>query len=122
MRLLRIDEQGWVTPVQFTSSKIPQYAILSHRWEQDEDQEVLLKDLTGDSVLAKAKKGCRKLELCIQKAQDDGLRYFWIDSSCIDRSSSAELSEAITSMYRWYQNAAKCYVYLADVARSSTLR
>lgn len=34
---------------------------------------------------------------------------------CIDKTSTAELSEAINSMYRWYQKAQVCYVYLADV-------
>ena len=29
--------------------------------------------------------------------------------------SSAELSEAINSMYRWYENAQVCYAYLHDV-------
>jgi hypothetical protein len=41
--------------------------------------------------------------------------YKWIDSCCIDKSSSAELSEAINSMYKWYANAQVCYAYLSDV-------
>ncbi len=44
------------------------------------------------------------------------LKYFWIDTCCIDKSSSAELQEAITSMFRWYHNATRCYVYLSDVS------
>jgi hypothetical protein len=35
---------------------------------------------------------------------------------CIDKSSSAELSEAINSMYRWYRNSTSCCIYLADVS------
>ena len=45
------------------------------------------------------------------------MQYFWIDTCCIDKSNSSELQEAINSMFRWYHNAAKCYVYLADVSR-----
>ncbi len=44
-----------------------------------------------------------------------GYLYIWIDSCCIDKTSSAELSEAINSMYTWYQNAAVSYAFLADV-------
>ncbi len=45
----------------------------------------------------------------------DGVRYIWIDTCCIDKSSSAELSEAINSMYRWYEESVVCYAYLEDV-------
>jgi hypothetical protein len=42
----------------------------------------------------------------------------WIDSCCIDKSSSAELSEAINSMFQWYKNAQVCYAYLSDVSEN----
>ena len=45
----------------------------------------------------------------------DGLSHAWIDTCCIDKSSSAELSEAINSMYTWYEVAQVCYAYLEDV-------
>ncbi len=48
----------------------------------------------------------------------EGLEYIWIDTCCIDKSSSAELSEALNSMYPWYQKAQICYAYLADVPAS----
>ncbi|KAI1786213.1 HET-domain-containing protein [Ganoderma leucocontextum] len=48
-------------------------------------------------------------------ARVSGFRYIWIDSCCIDKSSSSELSEAINSMHLWYAKAALCYAYLADV-------
>jgi len=47
---------------------------------------------------------------------NDGLLYFWIDTYCINKSDPAELSTAINSMFRWYRNATKCYVYLTDVS------
>ncbi len=87
----------------------PKYAILSHRWEDD---EVAYKDMR--KCRAEGKKGFAKIRNCAKQALEDGLDYFWIDTCCIDKSSSAELSEAINSMFRWYRDAAICYVYLYD--------
>ncbi|KAF2194001.1 HET-domain-containing protein, partial [Zopfia rhizophila CBS 207.26] len=64
----------------------------------------------------KSKVGYGKIRFCGRQAANDGLQYFWVDTCCIDKSSSAELSEAINSMFRWYHDAAKCYVYLSDVS------
>jgi hypothetical protein len=60
-----------------------------------------------------------KLHFCAHQAAKDGLHYFWVDTCCIDKSSSAELTEAINSMFAWYRDAARCYVYLSDVSTSS---
>ena len=43
-----------------------------------------------------------------------GYRLLWIDSCCIDKQSSAELSEAINSMFQWYSLASVCLAYLPD--------
>ena len=67
------------------------------------------------------KAGYRKIEFCTTQAARDGLQFSWVDTCCIDKSSSAELSEAINSMFRWYHDAAECYVYLPDVSFSSPL-
>jgi len=67
------------------------------------------------SPAAKLKAGYTKIERCCDQAVGDGFEYVWIDTCCIDKSSSAELSEAINSMYMWYKNAKVCYAYLADV-------
>ena len=91
---------------------IPPYAILSHTWK--EGQEVTFKDLVDGT--GKRKAGHDKIRFCAQQAERDGLHYFWVDTCCIDKSNHTELQEAINSMYRWYQNAAKCYVYLSDVS------
>ncbi|KAF2647145.1 HET-domain-containing protein, partial [Lophiostoma macrostomum CBS 122681] len=93
---------------------IPPYAILSHTWKEGE--EVTFKDLTDGTGQKRA--GYEKIRFCGQQAERDGLQYFWVDTCCIDKSSSAELSEAINSMFRWYRDAAKCYVYLSDVSVS----
>ena len=68
-----------------------------------------LKSIWGDPELS-----CKIWHAC-DVAQKNGYRYIWIDSCCIDKSSSSELSEAINSMYKWYGLAAVCYTYLADV-------
>ncbi|KAI1278999.1 heterokaryon incompatibility protein-domain-containing protein [Xylaria sp. FL0933] len=95
---------------EFHGNRIPRYAILSHTWDEE---EVTLQDMRGG--IAPSRKGYRKIELCCEQARFDGLPYAWIDTCCIDKQSSAELSEAINSMYRWYENATLCYAYLADV-------
>src|SRR5256714_4011235 len=91
---------------------VPRYAILSHTWGDD---EVLFQDMQGDRSVAKSKSGYKKIKNSCARAARDGFDYIWIDTCCIDKSSSAELSEAINSMYRWYHQAEVCYAYLADV-------
>jgi len=68
----------------------------------------------------KNKLGFNKIRSCGEQARQDGLRFFWVDTCCIDKSSSAELQEAINSMFRWYRNAEICYVFLADLPSGST--
>jgi Heterokaryon incompatibility protein (HET) len=114
MRLLERNSAGETSlTINFVGDEIPKYAILSHTWGADTD-EVTYKDLIDDA--GKNKPGYDKIRFCAQQAANDGLQYFWVDTCCIDKSSSAELQEAINSMFRWYQNATKCYVYLSDVS------
>ena len=63
------------------------------------------------------KLGFRKIQMCANQALSDGFVLCWIDTCCIDKSSSSELSEAINSMFRWYKNATVCYAYLSDIPR-----
>lgn len=93
------------------------YAILSHTWCNNE--EVLYRDFTTN--IGSAKKGHRKIEYLCTQAVQDGLEYAWIDTVCIDKSSSSELSESINSMFAWYRNAQMCYVYLDDVDHVSEI-
>ncbi|KAF2451020.1 HET-domain-containing protein, partial [Karstenula rhodostoma CBS 690.94] len=90
--------------------RLPPYAILSHTWG---DQEVSLSDLESDNISLKS--GFRKIEQACKQALIDGLEFVWVDTCCIDKGSSAELSEAINSMFRWYECASACYAYLEDV-------
>ncbi|KAK5657206.1 hypothetical protein OQA88_3264 [Cercophora sp. LCS_1] len=89
---------------------IPHYAILSHTWGPDEVSFRDHVDGVGPSRL-----GWSKVRDATKLANEEGFDYLWIDTCCIDKSSSAELSEAINSMFRWYRDAALCYAYLADV-------
>jgi hypothetical protein len=100
---------------EFPPNAIPPYAILSHTWGEG-DEEVKLQELGAPGVERKA--GYAKIKGCCQQAQMDGLAYAWVDTCCIDKTSSAELSEAINSMFRWYAKAEICYTYLVDVPSS----
>jgi Heterokaryon incompatibility protein (HET) len=118
MRLLRLKDNGEFSLVEFVGN-IPRYAVLSHTWGVD-DEEVTFKDLVDGA--GKSKSGYSKIRFCGKQAAKDGLQFFWVDTCCIDKSSSAELSEAINSMFRWYHNADKCYVYLSDVLIGGSVR
>jgi len=86
----------------------PQYAILSHTWDET---ELSLQDLNSGSSWSKS--GYLKVQKSCEKARIRNT-WIWIDTCCIDKSSSAELSEAVNSMYRWYEDSDVFYVYLAD--------
>ncbi|KAK3905402.1 heterokaryon incompatibility protein-domain-containing protein, partial [Staphylotrichum tortipilum] len=110
MRLLRTDTLELVEFVE----RVPPYVILSHTWGPD---EVSLEDMTLlPKAVLKKKTGYTKITGCAARAAADGYEYLWVDTCCIDKSSSAELSEAINSMYRWYQEASIAYAYMSDVS------
>ncbi|KAK3317764.1 heterokaryon incompatibility protein-domain-containing protein [Cercophora scortea] len=98
----------------FYGDDIPRYAILSHTWGKE---EVTFQDWQSLES-AKTKAGFTKIEGACRQAIRDGLEYVWVDTNCIDKSSSSELSEAINSMFAWYRNSQRCYVHLADVTES----
>ena len=107
-------------------NKVPKYAILSHTWG---DGEVTFAEMmwehSQDAIVGFAatskpanlrdKAGYQKITSFCDVAKKDGFEWAWVDTCCIDKTSSAELSEAINSMYAWYAAAAVCYVYLVDV-------
>ncbi|KAF1971156.1 HET-domain-containing protein, partial [Bimuria novae-zelandiae CBS 107.79] len=117
LRLLERKPDGAIVFRETTSSDVPAYAILSHTWGKE---EVLFQDMEANADMSKtvSKAGWRKIEFCARQAAADGLRYFWIDTCCIDKKNAVELSAAINSMFRWYQNATRCYVYLSDVLKA----
>jgi hypothetical protein len=109
---------GWTDDL--VGDQIPPYAILSHTWDE---QEVTFKDLKNhkdkEDVDAKLKGSYQKIFFCAEQAKRDSLDHFWVDTCCIDKANNTELSEAINSMFRWYKNAKKCYVYLSDVGHTT---
>ncbi|KAJ4264479.1 hypothetical protein NW762_005679 [Fusarium torreyae] len=112
MRLINVETLELESFVGELGRPIPTYAILSHVWTTE---EVSFQEMTGLQPLPEELKGYRKIVDFCAKAQVEGFEWAWIDTCCIDKTSSAELSEAINSMFQWYRNAAACYVYLDDV-------
>ncbi|KAL8365583.1 hypothetical protein RB595_004413 [Gaeumannomyces hyphopodioides] len=107
MRLIRVSD---LTLHWFGGERVPPYAILSHVWGPD---EALFGDIKNGTFRDRA--GFAKLASFCRQAAEAGYEYGWSDTCCIDKSDSAELSEAINSMFRWYQNSDVCYAYLEDV-------
>ncbi|KAL2174185.1 heterokaryon incompatibility protein-domain-containing protein [Thermothelomyces heterothallicus CBS 202.75] len=106
---------------EFHGSEIPQYAILSHTWGAE---EVTLQEVEAFARYRRSRReharhmqkaGFSKIDYACRQAIKDGYRYVWVDTCCIDKRSSAEVSEAVNSMFDWYQRAAVCYAYLEDV-------
>jgi hypothetical protein len=95
----------------FNQDETPHYVILSHTWGEE---EVSLQDMQGSHDMIKTRAGYAKIRKCCARAARDGFQYAWIDTCCIDKTNSAELSEAINSMFKWYQNTFECYAYLSD--------
>ena len=107
MRLLNVRTK---TLKEFAPDSIPPYAIFSHTWTQEE--EVTFQEMNSGQTTGK--KGLAKIVGCCRLAEAENLDYVWIDTCCIDKSSSSELSEAINSMYRWYEQATCCFAFLED--------
>ena len=118
---------------EFYDSNIPEYAILSHRWGpeeasfQDLERNLHQKERSPPFAPQKVKdpfeghEGFAKIKNCCALALKDGFEWVWIDTCCIDKKSSAELTEAINSMYAWYEDATVCYAYLVDVELQANL-
>lgn len=98
---------------EFYGDAVPSYAILSHLWV--EGQEISFREFTDLSPSATTRSGFHKIQNACEIALKDGIEWIWIDTNCIDKASSAELTEAINSMYTWYRGAEVCYAYLSDV-------
>jgi hypothetical protein len=97
---------------------VPPYAILSHTWSARETtlQEFLaIENRSWDSTQTRELASYSKINGTCEQALRDGIAYIWIDTCCIDKTSSAELDMSINSMFRWYRQAKVCYAYLSDV-------
>jgi hypothetical protein len=114
MRLLLQGGTGEFSFREFRDDEIPPYAILSHTWlAVQEGEEPTYDDLINGT--GKGKLGYEKIQFCGEQARRDGLQYFWVDTCCINKANYAELQYALNSMFCWYRNATRCYVYLSDV-------
>ncbi|THU92937.1 HET-domain-containing protein [Dendrothele bispora CBS 962.96] len=114
---------------------IPTYAILSHTWEKEEEVELKdiqdcqrLPDIQGCRNFEEAKDragwkkaGWRKIWNACKYVQQYKFEWIWIDTCCIDKTSSAELSEALNSMYKYYREGRVCIAYLSDVLNGRSM-
>jgi hypothetical protein len=120
MRLLEFFDNGDYRLTNVLSKHKPFYGILSHRWGPDGEEITYdeVKDGKRRSISEsdRGRLGFRKLQFCQQRAADEGLRYFWIDTCCINKQDQPELSHALNSMFYWYRQAIQCYVYMDDVS------
>ena len=110
MRLIHIEDGGHQLSMTEVNREVPKYAILSHTWGAE---EITIDDMRNGRRIDSG--GYRKIQECCATAAKNNYQYLWVDTCCIDKTSSAELSEAINSMYRWYEEADVCYAYLSDV-------
>jgi hypothetical protein len=103
-------------------SSVPEYVILSHRWESDEltFEDTFKTSINDPESPARNKLGFSKVSGTCALAARDGFDWVWIDTLCIDKSSSSELQEAINSMFRWYTEAQLCYAFLSDLPDESS--
>lgn len=115
MRLLNTKTLELSQP--FMSRDVPDYMILSHRWRLEEVTfEIITRiPMSDEQSPARSLKGFSKVQSACKLAREEGYEWIWIDSCCIDKSSSAELQEAINSMWRYYAEANVCIVFMDDV-------
>ncbi|KAI0466755.1 heterokaryon incompatibility protein-domain-containing protein [Xylaria cf. heliscus] len=108
-----LHSRSWEMKEFISHKQAPPYAILSHTWG---NEEVSFKDWESQQwTKFETKEGFRKIKSFCEQAAAQGFEWVWVDTCCIDKRSSAELSEAINSMFNWYKSADVCYVYLYDV-------
>lgn len=119
MRLLNVYD---LTLSDFHEPTIPSYVIASHRWTGDKAsyKDVLYRRNIESAGYKKIESFCafvrkRNADLTRIEATEPKIEWIWIDTGCINKNSSAELSESINSMFKWYSRAHECYAYLADV-------
>ncbi|KAF5647656.1 beta transducin [Fusarium tjaetaba] len=108
---MRLLDANTLEVVEFMDHSVPKYVILSHTWVTGE--EVTLQDMQDNKGMERS--GYNKIKQACALALKNCYGYAWVDTCCIDKTSSAELSEAINSMMSWYERSEICYTYLSDV-------
>lgn len=114
MRLIDTESLDMRNEVDLDAPNRPEYVVLSHTWGKD---ELSLQDF--ERGVKRDSQGWRKVEECCRLARERAIRYAWIDTVCIDKTNPMELTEAIQSMFRWYEGAQVCLAYLSDFAASA---
>lgn len=131
----KVQRQLWGLTSSDSSYETPPYAILSHRWvgrevvfgDFDTIPKERLQNVAEANPVSKTIGGIENVGdgieasiykiagACAQVRRTPGVRHIWIDTVCINKNDSRELSSALNSMFNWYENATVCYVYLYDV-------
>ncbi|TRX88010.1 hypothetical protein FHL15_011112 [Xylaria flabelliformis] len=128
MRLLHTNRPNTPELVEVSEEFAPKYAILSHTWGREEvtfqdiqafGRKQWSRTVSQTVSVIRAKPGFAKIQKAAILAAEHGYDFIWVDTCCIDKTSSAELSEAINSMFRWYKKASICYAYMEDVENGS---
>jgi hypothetical protein len=118
LRLLRTSPPLKLGEYQDNEVSNLKYTILSHRRETE---EVSFQEMMEPTDETRQKKGYQKIKHFCERVRGDGFEFAWLDTCCINKESSAELSESINSMFRWYRQAVKCYAYMTDVGSRDQL-
>jgi len=114
-----MDASAQATHIREVVSIYFRYVTLSHRWGKFEP---LLRDIDGRVIYnLDPTDGISKLQSFCQQCCRHGYSWAWSDTCCIDKESSAELQEAIGSMFSWYRLSALTMVHLADVSDAGGL-
>ncbi|EIW54528.1 HET-domain-containing protein, partial [Trametes versicolor FP-101664 SS1] len=123
MRLISTDPHLRVGHFNLPSEVDVGYAILSHVWRHSGEQPYAeVHRLAHEGAKVSDPRLSTKVRECHRLARANGLRWFWVDAPCIDQTNSAELSEAISSMYEWYAQASICFAHLPDVPPDDIIR
>lgn len=118
-RSYRLHEQA---DLPYGGNPLPQYAILSHTWLPNDSKgvsEVTYQDMKSSYSKLKGGRfkpeGWKKLKKYCDLARGNGWEWAWMDTCCIDKTSTSDTQEAINAMFRWYKESMICYAYLEDV-------
>ncbi|KAH0430255.1 het and ankyrin domain protein [Colletotrichum camelliae] len=109
---MRLISTADLTLHTFPDDAIPRYSILSHTWG---DEEVLFHEMLNPTDEIRGRTGYQKIQKCAEISREVwSCDFTWVDTCCIDKTSSSELSESINSMYVWYRDSYICFAYLED--------
>ncbi|KAK4958132.1 hypothetical protein LTR10_004557 [Elasticomyces elasticus] len=116
---------------EFFDTQQVKYSILSHCWSQDPRKPEVSHQAYLSKTYNKSGAGYQKIIRCCKLSRERGLGYTWVDTCCVDKTSSTELSETINSsasvldvagvwltqftVFRWYRESAECYVFMDDL-------